>query len=208
MKQDHHSSQLAFNDMLFNILIGFVVLFILAFLMINPITKKNDIPVRAEIMITLEWEDESKDDIDLWVLGPGMESGPLAFYRKQAGYLHLDRDDLGIKNDTAVVDGQEISLQYNKEIATMRGILPGDYYINVHVYSKRDNMPLKIKVTLMDVNPFQELYVIQEIATTTGQIFKFPAFTIDNTGKIVKLFNSEKIIVKSMTEPSSGASAR
>lgn len=208
MKQDHHSSQLAFNDMLFNILIGFVVLFILAFLMINPITKKNEIPVRAEIMITLEWEDESKDDIDLWVLGPGMEAGPLAFYRKQAGYLHLDRDDLGIKNDTALVDGQEIPLLYNKEIATMRGVLPGDYYINVHVYSKRDNVPLKIKVTVMDVNPFQELYVIQETVTATGQIIKFPAFTIDSSGKIIKLFNSEKVFVKSVSESTIGVNAR
>jgi hypothetical protein len=208
MKQNHHSSQLAFNDMLFNILIGFVVLFILAFLMINPITKKNEIPVRAEIMITLEWEDESKDDIDLWVLGPGMKAGPLAFYRKQAGYLHLDRDDLGIKNDTALVDGQEIPLLYNKEIATMRGVLPGDYYINVHVYAKRDNTPLKIKVTVMDVNPFQELYVLQETVTATGQIIKFPAFTIDSSGKIIKLFNSEKVFVKSVSESTNGANAR
>ena len=42
------TTNLSFNDMLFNILIGFVMLFILAFLLINPITKKADVPTRQK----------------------------------------------------------------------------------------------------------------------------------------------------------------
>ena len=41
-------------------------------MLINPITKKAEIPKKAEIMVMLEWEDKSKDDIDLWVVGGTM----------------------------------------------------------------------------------------------------------------------------------------
>ena len=58
MSKRRLGSGLAFNDLLFNVLIGFVMLFIIAFLLINPITKKADIPVKAEFIITIEWEDE------------------------------------------------------------------------------------------------------------------------------------------------------
>jgi hypothetical protein len=207
LRHDHHSSQLAFNDMLFNILIGFVVLFILAFMLINPITKKNDIPVKAEVMVILEWEDSSEDDIDLWISGPGMQE-PLSFQRKQSGMMHLDRDDLGASTDVAIVDNITIKLKYNREIATMRGILAGEYYINVHVYSKRDQQPTKFKITLMDVNPFQELYVLDGTSDETGQVIKFPAFIIDDSGKITKLFNSEQIVVRVMQQQATGASVR
>ena len=176
-------------------------------MLINPITKKNDIPVKAEVMVILEWEDSSEDDIDLWISGPGMQE-PLSFQRKQSGMMHLDRDDLGSSTDVAIVDNITIKLKYNREIATMRGILAGEYYVNVHVYSKRDPQPTKFKITLMDVNPFQELYVLDGTSDETGQVIKFPAFIIDDSGKITKLFNSEKIVVRVMQQQATGASVR
>ena len=66
-KQRRTGSNLAFNDLLFNVLIGFVMLFVIAFLLINPIAKKADIPVKAEFVIVLEWDNESHTDLDLWV---------------------------------------------------------------------------------------------------------------------------------------------
>ena len=43
MSNRRQGSNLAFNDLLFNVLIGFVMLFVIAFLLINPIAKKADI---------------------------------------------------------------------------------------------------------------------------------------------------------------------
>ena len=67
MARRRSGNQLAFNDMLFNILLGFVVLFVIAFLLINPITKKQDVPSKAEAMIIMEWADNSYTDMDLWI---------------------------------------------------------------------------------------------------------------------------------------------
>ena len=41
MKRRQYSSSIAFNDLLFNLLVGFVFLFIVAFILINPPTKRN-----------------------------------------------------------------------------------------------------------------------------------------------------------------------
>ena len=60
-KKRRTGSNLAFNDLLFNVLIGFVMLFVIAFLMINPIAKKADIPVKAEFIVVLEWDEDAHE---------------------------------------------------------------------------------------------------------------------------------------------------
>jgi hypothetical protein len=190
-----YGSNLSFNDVLFNALLGFVVLFVLALLLINPITKKSDIPAKAEIMIIVEWDDESSDDIDTWVKGPLM-GAPISFQNKHSGMMHLDRDDLGRTSDTMIIDGEKIVIKVNREVVTMRGIVAGDYYINIHVYNKATGSEVtKYTVTLLDVNPYKEVYVIQGEVTKRGDIVRLPGFTLNEEGEVVKMWSSDTIIV-------------
>ena len=192
-----YDSNLSFNDILFNALLGFVVLFVLALLLINPITKKADIPSKAEIMLTLEWDDESADDIDIWVQGPLM-GAPISFQNKHSGSMHLDRDDLGRTSDVMMIDGERIVIKINREVVTMRGIAPGDYYINIHVYNKdRNSPPTKYTITLLDVNPYKEVYVMQGELSARGEIVKLPGFTLNAEGEITEVWTSDKIVVAS-----------
>ena len=195
MAANRYGSNLSFNDVLFNALLGFVVLFVLALLLINPITKKSDIPAKAEIMIILEWDDESPDDVDMWVKGPLM-GAPISFQNKHSGSMHLDRDDLGRTSDVIMIDGVKTVIKVNREVVTMRGIVKGDYYINIHVYNKaKGSEPTKYTVTLLDVNPYKEVYVIQGEVTSRGDIVRLPGFTLDEEGEVVDMWTSDKIIV-------------
>ena len=190
-----YGSNLSFNDVLFNALLGFVVLFVLALLLINPITKKSDIPSKAELMITLEWDDETADDIDIWVIGPVM-GVPVSFQNKHSGYMHLDRDDLGRTSDIMMIDGEKIIIKINREVVTMRGIAAGDYYINIHVYAKsKGSEPTKYTVTVLDVNPYKEVYVMQGELHNRGDIIRLPGFTLDGEGEVTDIWTSDKIIV-------------
>ena len=63
-------SSIGFIDLLFNILLGFAFLFIVAFLLIKPEAKKKDFDRRAEFVIILEWNHDALDDIDLHVQDP------------------------------------------------------------------------------------------------------------------------------------------
>lgn len=188
-----YSSNLAFIDMLFNVLVGFVFLFIIAFLMINPITKKNDIPSKAEIMIILQWDDLSVDDIDVWVKPQDDSNLPVSFKVKDVGLWHLDRDDLGTSNDTIKVDGQTTVLSVNREVVTMRGIQKGDVLLNVHIYSKRDSKPTPFTVTVIDINPYREVIVYKGMSEEVNQIFVLPGFTVDSDGFITDVFENDVI---------------
>ena len=190
-----YDSNLSFNDVLFNALLGFVVLFVLALLLINPITKKSDIPAKAEILIIVEWDNESPDDIDTWVQGPLM-GAPISFQNKHSGSMHLDRDDLGRTSDIMMIDGEKIVIKINREVVTMRGIAKGDYYINIHVYNKPGNSePTKYTITLLDVNPYREVYVMQGEVTARGDIVRLPGFTLNEEGEVTDVWSSDKIIV-------------
>ena len=190
-----YGSNLSFNDVLFNALLGFVVLFVLALLLINPITKKSDIPAKAEVLIILEWDSEVADDIDIWAHGPNM-GAPISFQNKHSGYMHLDRDDLGRSSDVMMIDGEKIIIKINREVVTLRGIAPGDYYINIHVYHKnKETGPTKYTITLLDVNPYKEVYVMQGELHNRGDIVRLPGFTLNEEGEITDIWTSDKIIV-------------
>ena len=63
---DRFKSTTGLNDLLFNLLVGFVFLFVVAFLLINPPTKKEEAPKKAEYLIIIEWDEGINDDVDLW----------------------------------------------------------------------------------------------------------------------------------------------
>ena len=70
MDSPRYKSTIGFIDLLFNILLGFAFLFIIAFLLIKPEQKKEDFERKAEFVIVMEWDHDQPDDIDLYVQDP------------------------------------------------------------------------------------------------------------------------------------------
>lgn len=150
-----YSSNLAFVDLLFNLLVGFTSLFVIAFLLINPIAKKGVVDPPIILMIEMEWDDESKVDIDLHVKGP---DGETVFYaNKGNGYITLKRDDLGAANDTFVINGERVSVKRNYEITTMTVLPDGDYIVNAHFFSRLPGTE-DIRTRVTQVTPFRTVY--------------------------------------------------
>ncbi len=145
-----------FYDMLFNMLIAFVFCFIVALLAMNPkALKTGDIPAKAEFIITVSWPDMNPNDIDTWVQDP---AGNLVWFRaREAGLMHLDRDDRGLTNDSIVVNGRAVVNPLNQEVVTLRGIAAGEYTINAHYYDSKDGKPVEITVSVVKVNPRAEV---------------------------------------------------
>ena len=72
---------------------------------------------------------------------------------------HLDRDDLGWSTDTVTRrDGIQEIIFINQEIVTIRGVVEGEWTLNVHMYNKRSEGIANIVVTIDKLNPyFREL---------------------------------------------------
>lgn len=169
-----YSSNLAFVDLLFNMLVGFTCLFVIAFLMINPIAKQGTIDPPVMLMIEMEWNPDSNTDIDLWVNGPDGHS--VGFSSRENGYITLKRDDLGKINDRYTVNGEVHTIRRNYEIITMTALPDGDYTVNVHYFSGNGPVePVNIKITNLahfDIafEDEQDIDVRQEITFVTFKI--------------------------------------
>jgi hypothetical protein len=172
-----------FTDLLFNALLGFTFLFLVAIMFMNPEAKTGIIDPKAEYILTIRWEDYSPDDIDVWVEDP---EGNLVWFRNaEAGLLHLDRDDRGILYDTITIDGEEISNPLNQEVVTIRGIVPGEYIVNLHYYATETNNPVDVDVTLSKVNPVLEIAYYRKVTLDqVGDEITVFRFTIGRDGEI------------------------
>lgn len=151
----HNGVGLGFTDLLFNALLGFVVMFVLAFLLINPIARTGAVDPKAEFLITLTWPDGRPEDVDLYVEDPA--ANLVWFRQREAGLMHLDRDDLGQRNDFIEVAGRRIANPLNQEIVSVRGIVPGEFVVNVHLYRDHDGAPVPATVKVEKLNPKVEL---------------------------------------------------
>ncbi len=144
-----------FTDLLFNALLGFTFLFLVAIMFMNPEAKTGIIDPKAEYIITITWEDNNPDDIDTWVEDP---DGRVMWHKnKEAGLIHLDRDDRGQLNDTITINGEEVENPLNQEVVTIRGIIRGEYVVNLHYYSSETEKPVDVNVRLVKVNPSLEV---------------------------------------------------
>ena len=189
---------LAFVDFLFILLLAFISMFILALLLINPIPKKSDVVRKAEYIITLEWDDKSLDDVDIWVQDP--VNNILSFRNKVAGLMHLDKDDLGQVNDVIYLpDGTRQIIELNREVVTFRGWVKGEYVVNAHLYSKRKKSEVNtpIKITMLRLNPYKLLWEETRSLTYQGQETTVRRFTLNQEGDMTKTSTVEKLFINS-----------
>ena len=203
MNNEKYKSTIGFTDLLFNILVGFAFLFIIAFLLIKPEAKKKDFDRNAEFVVVMEWDKEAKGDIDLYVEDP--LGAKCSFRQTVANFMHLDKDDLGSANDTVVnADGTISTVKINREVITIRGIIAGEYTINAHYYSERDysrvantmrkkkSKELTVKIELHKVNPYTIMWVGEKIFHSKGQEETFVRFRLDKDGTVLSPFTFEK----------------
>ena len=188
------SGHLAFVDFLFILLLAFISMFILALLLINPVPKKSEIERKAEYIITLEWDDKSHDDIDIWIEDP--VNNILSFRNRVAGLMHLDKDDLGQINDVIYLpDGTRQVVELNREVVAFRGWIKGEYVVNVHMYTKRSDGDASVKVTMLKINPYKLLWEENILLTQRGQELTVRRFTLNLQGDITKTSTAEKLFI-------------
>lgn len=196
MKSRHSDWQLPFIDMLLLMVALFASLYIVTLLQVNPPAKKALIDLKAEYIITLTWPNKSFDDIDLHLMLPTQQM--VNFSKKEATYVTLDRDDLGIINDRFDDKTGEHIIEKNQEIITIRAIVPGTYVVNVHAYREykswkvNDQMvesspqlPYNAKVTLQRLNPLvAEVVTVDVLLSEVGDQKTAFSFQVNEDGSI------------------------
>ena len=184
-----------FSVMLFKGLQVVAFLFFIALLAMNPEAKQSKIDTKAEFIITMSWPDSHPDDIDLYAEDP---LGNIVWYHaREAGFMVLDRDDRGGLNNTIVVNGRKIASPIRQETVSIRGIVAGEYTVNVNHYLATTGSPVPVSVKVEKVNPSVEVvYYDTLILDHAGQEATATRFRVAENGSIVDTDRREKSLIQ------------
>src|SRR5882757_4832938 len=184
-----------FSVMLFKALQVIAFLFFIALLAIRPEATDGKIDSKAEFIITMDWPDNHPDDLDMFVQDP---VGNIAWYRRrEAGFLVLDRDDRGGANDFIMVNGKKIPSPIREEIVTVRGIVPGEYTINVSHFQATTGQPVAATVKVQKLNPTAQVVFDDKVMLDhTGEELTALRFSIDAEGKVVDVHRRPKSLLE------------
>lgn len=194
LRHRRHDEIDPFSDLLFNTLLAFVMLFAVAMVAMNPKAKTGLINVKAEFIITVTWPDMNPNDIDTWVQDG---AGQLVWFRaREAGLMHLDRDDRGVANDTLVVNGQQVVNPLNQEVVTLRGYGAGEYTVNLQYYDSKNGEPVPVNVSVVKVNPRAEVVYYGSVTLARkGDEATAVRFTLDAEGAVSGINTLPKTLV-------------
>ena len=135
---DEDETGTVFRDVIMLALAGFIAMVILILPHLNPrgeAAAENTQPP-GNVIVEARWPDDLNSDVDLWVEAPG--DIPVGYSNKGGAVFNLLRDDLGNR-----VDATDI----NYEVSYARGIVPGEYTVNVHLYrNPADVLPIPVTV--------------------------------------------------------------
>jgi hypothetical protein len=183
-----------FSVMLFKALQVVAFLFFLAVLAMAPKASEGKVDSKAEFIITVDWPDNHPDDIDLMVQDPAEN---IAWYRhKEAGFLTLDRDDRGGVHDTIMISGRRVSTPIREEVCTIRGIVAGEYVVNVSHYVATTHNPVPVNVRVQKLNPVARvIYEGQVKVDHRGDEKTAVRFTLDGKGDVIDINHRQKSLL-------------
>lgn len=174
------NTNLAFVDLLFNMLVGFTCLFVIAFMLINPISNPEKIDPPVLMLVEMQWDNNSDSDIDLHMRGP--DGAHVSFKYKDAAYMVLERDDIGKNTDTFELNGEIVSVLRNHEMISVTMLPAGEYVVNIYYYSSKGD-PEDVTVSVKQISPYRE------ILKTTTTLFPLGektvvSFYVDDYGQV------------------------
>ena len=169
-----------FRDVIMLALMGFVVIVVLLLPHINPSKMKENVDVNSpgNVIVEIRWPDNMNTDVDLWVQGPG--DVPVGYSNKGGGLFNLLRDDVGHQADVSKI---------NYENSFSRGIVEGEYIVNLHLYKDQSGMlPIEVIVVVsvkenLDANTIRILTRTVELTYVGEEVTVF-RFELDKNGKL------------------------
>jgi hypothetical protein len=170
-----------FRDVILLALAGFVAIVVMILPHLNPPDAKTadamDPP--GNVIVEARWPDAWDTDVDLWVQAPG--DVPVGYSNKGGAIFNLLRDDLGRRGDAT---------EMNYEVSYSRGIPPGEFAVNVHLYRNPERkLPVPVTVVVSVKKKAQEsgkqILASKVELTREGQELTVFRFRLDEAGDLV-----------------------
>jgi hypothetical protein len=170
-----------FRDVILLALAGFVAIVVMILPHLNPPDAKTadamDPP--GNVIVEARWADAWDTDVDIWVQAPG--DVPVGYSNKGGAIFNLLRDDLGRRGDAT---------EMNYEVTYSRGIPPGEYTVNMHLYRNPERkLPVPVTVVVSVKKTAQEsgkqILASKVQLSREGQEVTVFRFKLDEAGDLV-----------------------
>jgi hypothetical protein len=178
---EEDAADTVFRDVVMLALAGFVVLVILLLPHLNPPGAKSadGMTPPGNVIVEVRWPDEIDADVDLWVQAPG--DIPVGYSNKGGAVFNLLRDDLGKRADVTGL---------NYETSYSRGILPGEYAVNLHLYrnpSKAYPVPVTVVTSVKEAanEAARQLLASKALLVREGEELTIYRFGLSAAGALV-----------------------
>ena len=195
-----------FSVVLFKALQILAFLFFIALLIVAPEANEGKVDSKAEFIITIDWPDNHPDDIDTFVQDP--QGQIVWFRRREADFMLLDRDDRGGINDFVMVSGQKVPTAMRQEVVTIRGIIAGEYTVNVYHFAAMTGQPVPVTVMVQKLNPKVDIVAKETVDLRQGGDEKTAVrFTLDAKGKVTETNRIQRSILQTFQNSSKSGKA-
>ena len=185
-----------FSVMLFKGLQVVAFLFFIALLAMNPEAKSGKIDTKAEFIISMTWPDSHPDDIDLYAEDPARQH---RLVPRARGRLHGARPRRP-RRAQQHHRGQrpQITSPIRQETVSIRGIVPGEYTVNVNHYLATPARPVPVAVKVEKVNPAGRGRALRHHHRSITPATSGPrcASGIADNGNIVDVNHREKSLIQ------------
>jgi len=167
------------RDVITLALAGFAAIVIILLSHINPPKQQvGEAKAPGNVVVEAKWPDGKDIDVDLWVQAPG--DIPVGYSNLNGVAFNLLRDDLGNQADI---------LSLNYETAYTRGIFPGEYIVNVHLYRNGINEYPVVTTVVVSRRPegmkMEQLFVSKVALKFVGQEITVVRFGLDRDGALI-----------------------
>lgn len=184
-----------FSVVLFKALQILAFLFFVALLIVAPEAKEGKVDSKAEFLISLDWPDNHPDDFDIFVQDP--LGNIVWFRRREAGFMLLDRDDRGGINDFVLVNGRKVLTATRQELVSIRGIVAGEYTVNVYHFAALTRQAVPVTVTVQKLNPVVKIVARETVELDQGGAEKTAVrFTLDAAGAVTETSHIQRSILQ------------
>lgn len=179
MKKYSTGFEWSYRDLLFTMMVAYMAMAAMSLIITSKITKTESVSP-GNILIELFWDKNKNADVDLWVQAPNEK--PVGYSNKSSVVFNLLRDDLGNSSDPE---------SRNQELVVGRGLHPGEYIVNVHMYHARDPVPIdaivKISIDRMASGAGTSIIALEKVTfTRNGEELTALRFTLDRDGYLVR----------------------
>ncbi len=196
----HHedANGTVFLDIILLSLMGVLFMVYLIAQYVNPpasMAKEGKEPP-GNVIVEAFWPDEINVDVDLWVKAPG--DVPVGYSNLSGLIFNLLRDDLGNYRDAS---------KRNFETALARGIIPGEYIVNLHLYRDEPGVyPVEVTVVISvkaEGESSKQILTTAVELTSEGQEITALRFALEANGALVP--GSVNRIPRPLRSPGKGA---